>query len=331
MKTSVKISLAVFGIVMLCAVVYTVLRLTVLEPRTGPQCIKNSEGYISWLRKYDGKLYYVRNQFGSNKATLYCYDDENGLHEVNSEDSERIISDLKSEHNKIKTKTNNVGMECTYEGYMKGYVLKNSIDTASEAEYRYVGEIEEKETFPYEDYKLTEYYYGLVDEYIVGKMRAVQKEPNEEWKAYIALVDKSGNISVIPDYVVYDTFTNFLLCDDNCIYFWGAGTEDSISYIEIDGILEIEGPALYVYIVDTGEVRKLCDYRNLCRASDLYNEYVSQWSGGDEDEVFIDGNYLYSYSKNGNTDIIRFRFEYDENGYPVRCEYDACIYDNPYF
>ena len=343
MKTSGKISLAVFGIVMLCAVVYTVLRVTVLEPHTEPQSIKNSEGYIFWLQVHDGKLYYLRDIFGSNKVTLYCYDDENGLqdimhcyedeiglHGIDSAQNDQLISDLKESYYKVKTITNNAGMECTYD-CMEGYVLKNPIDTASEAEYRYVGESEEKEIFPYENYELTEYYYGLTDEYIVGKMRTVQKEPNEEWKAYIALVDKNGNIGVIPDYALYDTFSNFLLCNDNCIYFWGAGTEDSISYIEIDGILEIEGPALYVYIVDTGEVRKLCDYKNLCRASDLYNAYVHQWSSGDEDEVFIDGNYLYSYSKNGNTDIIRFRLEYDENGYPVRCEYDACIYDNPYF
>ncbi|MBD5157724.1 MAG: hypothetical protein HDT13_08840 [Butyrivibrio sp.] len=321
MKKSKKMIIVICGVAILCLIAIVGFKLTV--PRANQCPVKNSEGYIFWLQRHDGKLYYVHSLFGSKKDILYCYDDENGLHEVNSEDSERVISELKSEHNKIKTKTNNAGMECTYEGYMKGYVLKNPIDIASEAEYRYVGKSRSSEAFPCEDYKLKEQYYGLVDEYIVGKMCEVRDDSKDEEKAYIALVDKAGYIYVIPDYVIYDEDSNFLLCHDNVIYFWGADAENDI--------LKNGGPMLYAYIVDTGEVRKLCDYKNLCHSSDLYNEYASTWSVGDEDEVFIDGNYLYSYSINGDTDIVRFHLEYDENGYPVRCEYDTCIYDNPYF
>lgn len=342
MKKSEKISLAVFCAVMLCAVVYTVLRLTI--PRPHDCSIKNSDGYIGWLQIYDGKLYYVHFLSDSNKSILYCYDDENGLrdilhcyedeiglHGIDSDENDQIISDLKDAYYKVKTRTNNAGMECMYEDHMKGYVLKEPIAVNPKATYRYVGKGRSAERFPYEDYRLQEYYYGLTDEYIVGIMRALQEEPKEEGKAYIALVDNAGNISVIPDYVVYDTYPKFLLCHDNCVYFWGMGAEERISIGEGEGgILECEGPRLYVYIVDTGEVRKLCDYSNLCRASDLYKTYVPQWSSGDEYEVFIDGRYLYSYSKNGDTDIVRFRLTYDENGYPLQCEYDACIYDNPH-
>lgn len=319
MKKTGKIGLAVFGAAMLCAVVYTALRLTASASPGGHP--KNSEGYIFWLQMYDGKLCYVQSLFDSKKDILYCYDDENGLHKIDSEDCERIRSDLKSEHYKVKTKTNNAGMECTYEGYTKGYVLKNPVDIDSEAEYRYVGENEGKETFPYEEYQLKEFYYGLVDEYIVGKMCAVRDDGYR--KAYIALVDQTGDISVIPDYVIYDEDAHFLLCHDNVIYFWGADEENDI--------LKDGGSMLYAYIVDTGEVRKLCDYKNLCHSSDLYNKCASTWNVGDEEEVFIDGRYLYSYSQNGDTDIVRFRLTYDENGYPVKCEYDACIYANPYF
>lgn len=330
MKKSEKIGLVILGIVVLSMIVYIVLGSTVL--RSYDCSIKNSEGYIQWLNIYNGKLYYVHDLFGSKKEVLYCYDDENGLYEVSSEESERLIPYLMEEYFKGKTQTNNAGMEGKYDSHMEGYVLKEPITTDPKATYRSVGEGHSMERFPYEDYKLAEYYYGLTDEYIVGIMRAVQKNPNKEEKDYIALVDKTGKINVIPGYSIYTTFPDFLFCHDNCVYFWGVGEEEGISVGEGEGgVLKCEGPRLYVYIVDTGEVRKLCDYSNLCRASDLYKAYVVQWSIGDEYEVFIDGDYLYSYSKNGDTDIVRFRFTYDENSYPVKCEYDACIYDNPNF
>lgn len=324
--------IVICSISLLCLIAIVGFKL--MAPKTVQCPVKNSDGYIDLLQIYDGKLYYVHSLFDSKKDILYCYDDESGLREVDSEESERIIPNLNAEYLKGKTQKNSAGMECKYDsinGYMKGYVLKEPIAVNPKAAYRGVGKGSSAERFPYEDYKLTEYYYGLTDEYIVGIMRSVQEEPKEEGKAYIALVDKTGNISVIPDYVVYDTYPKFLLCHDNCVYFWGMGEEEGILVGEGEGgILECEGPRLYVYIVDTGEVRKLCDYSNLCRASDLYKAYVPQWSIGDEYEVFIDGQYLYSYSKNGDTDIVRFRLTYDENGYPLRCEYDACIYDNPH-
>lgn len=89
MKKSEKIGLIIFGIVMLSTVVYIILKLTI--PRPHDCSIKNSEGYIQWLNIYNGKLYYVHDLFGSKKEVLYCYDDENGLYEVSSEESERLI------------------------------------------------------------------------------------------------------------------------------------------------------------------------------------------------------------------------------------------------
>ncbi len=321
MKKTQKIIVTICGIAVLCIVVFAVLKVTVLQKHQ-VWSIKNSDGYIYWLQIYDDKLYYVQSPWGSDDEILYCYDDENGLRQIDSDDRDKIISDLKNEYYKVKIKTNNAGMECTYEDYTTGYVLTNQMTIYSNAEYRYVDERLDSEPFPYENYELEKHYYGLVDEYIVGKMHTVESDPEGYDKAFIALIDKTGNISVIPDYVIYDSDSSFLLCNNNCIYFWGAG--------ENDDILETGGLSLYTYIVDTGEVRKLCDYKNLCRSSDLYTIYASVWSSGGEEEVFIDQQYLYSYSINGDTDIIRFKLTYDENGYPVKCEYDTCIYANPY-
>ncbi len=317
----------------LCIIIVFCLKLTILQPKTGPDSLPDSDGYIHYLKCIDDKVYFIHSLFNTDEDILYCYDDDIGLQKLDTDENSQIIENMKTESEKNIIRTNDAGMECVKETL--GYVLTNVEEIYSDAQYRYVAQESNLKAFPYDKYQLSDYYYGLVDEYAVGLMLATENaeekydenNDNEDdiivsssYGGYIALVDKDGNVSVIPDYIV-QYMAGFVYCYDNCIYFWG--------YPEInDG--ETEECRLYAYIVDTGQVRKLCDYGNLCNASDLDKENFDQWSSGDEEEVFINDGYLYSYSVNGNTDIVRFRLTYDENGYPVKCQYDTCIYENPY-
>ncbi len=321
-----KTGIIICAVLLACAAIYFILRATIWQPRSGPDGIKDSDGYIRYLRCVDDKVWFVHSLFDGGEV-LYCYDDETGLNRIDTDDADLIVQEMKDEAGREKIITNNAGMEYKKEEF--GYIPVNRTEIKSDAEYRYAGQEDNTKEFPNDKYELSEYYYGLTDEYAVGLMLAAKETEEEYNKAdenngtesgdyagYIALVDNMGNVSVIPGYAARYS-AGFIYCSGNCIYFWGyPDTADDLH------------ARLYAYVVDTGEVRKLCDYGNICDASDLDYE---QWrGGGDEDEVFIDNGCLYSYSSYGDTDIIRFRLTYDDDGYPVSCEYDACIYANPH-
>ena len=152
--------------------------------------------------------------------------------------------------------------------------------------------------------------YEILSHYMIEtsgiSVDVITKPDVQDTPSYIMLTHEDGKSVILTDY-----YLRYEPCyrgahDDKALYFWS----DKSGKVE-----------LYAYVLSTGDIRCICDYRCMTDAENLYSKDKNPCT-----QMIVADGHMYT-SMNGNSDILMFDIEYDNDGYPVKVIFNRTVYE----